>query len=109
MVELTVPWETRCDEAYERKMAKCTELQEQCRRRGWSTCLFPVEIGCRGFTAQSLWRMLGKLGIKAGDRKRAVGTSSRESVQLAVDEEREELVAEHWPVVSQINTTDPLP
>ena len=28
-------------------------------------------------------------------------TSSRESVQLAVDEERgEELVANHWPVVS---------
>ena len=26
MVELTVPWETRCDEAYERKMAKYTEL-----------------------------------------------------------------------------------
>jgi len=61
MVELTVPWETR------------TELQEQCRSRGWSTWLFPVEIGCRGFPAQSLWRMLGKLGIKAGDRKRAVG------------------------------------
>ena len=29
MVELTVPWETRCEEAYERKMAKYTELQEQ--------------------------------------------------------------------------------
>ena len=65
MMELTVPWE----EAYERKY---TELQEQCRSRGWSTWLFPVEIGCRGFPAQSLWRMLGKLGIKAGDRKRAV-------------------------------------
>ena len=97
MVELTVPWETRCEEAYERKMAKYTVLQEQCRGCGWSTWLFPVEIGCRGFPAQSLWGMLGKLGIKAGDRKRAVGrlwTSSRESVQLAVDEERgEELVA----------------
>jgi len=49
--------------------------------------------------------MLGKLGIKAGDRKRAVGrlrTSSRESVQLAVDEKRgEELVANQWPVVSE--------
>ena len=27
MVELTVPWETRCEEAYERKMVKYTELQ----------------------------------------------------------------------------------
>ena len=36
--ELTVPCETTC-EAYERKMAKYTELQEQCGRRGWSTWL----------------------------------------------------------------------
>ena len=69
MVELTVPWETRCDKD---NMAKYTELQEQCRRRGWSTWLFPVEIGCRGFPAEYVWRMLGKLGIKAGDRKRGV-------------------------------------
>jgi len=60
MVELTVPWETRCDEVYERKMAKYTELQEQCRR------LVEVPV-C------FLWRMLGKLGIKAGDRKRTAG------------------------------------
>ena len=73
IVELTVPWETRCVEAYERKMAKYTELQEQCRSRCWSTWLFSVEIGCRGFPAQYVWRTLGKLGIKAGDRKRAVG------------------------------------
>ena len=88
MVELIVPWETRCDEAYERKMAKYTELQEQCGGRGWSTCLFPVEIGCRGFPAQSLWRMLGKLGIKAGDRKRAVGrlelTAEKASIWLSI-------------------------
>jgi len=44
MVELTVPCETICEEAYERKMAKYTELQERCRNRGWSTWLFPVEI-----------------------------------------------------------------
>jgi len=73
MIELTVPWETRCDEAYERKMGKYTELQEQCRQRGWSAWLFPVKIGCRGFPAQSVWRMLSNLGIKGGDRKRAVG------------------------------------
>ena len=72
MVELTVPLETICEEAYERKMAKYTEIQEQCRSCGWSTWLFPVEIGCRGFPAQSLWRMLGTVGIAAGDRKRAV-------------------------------------
>ena len=54
MVELMVPWEARFEEAYERKMAKYTELEEQCRSRGWSTLLFPMEIGCRGFPAQSV-------------------------------------------------------
>ena len=34
MVELTVPWETICEEAYERKMVKYADLKEQCRRRG---------------------------------------------------------------------------
>ena len=74
MVELTVPWETRCEEAYERKMDKYTELQEHCSIVvvGVPAWLFPVEIGCRGFPAQSVWRMLGKLGIKVVDRKRAV-------------------------------------
>ncbi|KAH3814001.1 hypothetical protein DPMN_142477 [Dreissena polymorpha] len=43
----TVPWDTRCGEAYERKMGKYTELQKQCKSRGWDAWLFPVEIGCR--------------------------------------------------------------
>ncbi|XP_052281145.1 uncharacterized protein LOC127878656 [Dreissena polymorpha] len=34
MVELTVPWESRCEEAFERKKAKYTYLQEQCREKG---------------------------------------------------------------------------
>jgi hypothetical protein len=33
MIELTVPWETRCEEAYERKKTKYTELLNQCRHR----------------------------------------------------------------------------
>ena len=45
MIELTVPWETRCEEAYERKNAKCTDLLKECRSRGWRTWLFPIEQG----------------------------------------------------------------
>ena len=32
-----------------------------------------MEIGCRGFPAQSVWRMISTLVIKGVDRKRAVG------------------------------------
>jgi len=61
-----------------------------------------VEIGCRGFPAQSLWRMLGKLGIKAGDKKRAVGRlgQAAEKASNWLWMKREELVANHWHVVS---------
>ena len=67
VIELTVPWETRCEEAYERKKAKYTELLEQCRHRGWRTWLFPIEVGARGFCAQSVCRLMT-----------AVGTTGRE-------------------------------
>ena len=76
MVELTVPWESRCEEAYERKKAKYSELQEQCKQKGWQVWLFAVEIGARGFPSQSLWKMFSALGIKGADRKRAVGSLS---------------------------------
>ena len=35
MIELTVPWETRCDVAHERKKAKYPQLQEDCKAKGW--------------------------------------------------------------------------
>jgi len=76
MVELIVPWESRCEETYERKKAKYSDLQEQCKQKGCRGGLFPVEIVARGFPAQSLWKMFSALGIKRADRKRAVGTLS---------------------------------
>lgn len=72
VIELTVPWEERCDEAYERKATKYAELMEECRRKGWSTWLFPVEVGCRGFPAASVWKMFTALGITGRNRKTAV-------------------------------------
>ena len=74
-IELTVPWEERCEEAHERKAAKYAELLDNCRKKDWSAYLFPVEVGCRGFPAQSMWRMftaLGITGITGNSRKKAV-------------------------------------
>ena len=73
MIELTIPWETRCEEAYERKKTKYSDLMDQCRQQGWRTWLFPVEIGARGFPANSLWKMLGAMGLKGLERRTAVG------------------------------------
>ena len=72
MIELTVPWESRCDEAYERERAKYAELQNQCIERGWRAWLLPVEVGARDFRAQSLWKMFSTGGITGGERKRTL-------------------------------------
>ncbi|KAI8522067.1 hypothetical protein Bbelb_018210 [Branchiostoma belcheri] len=72
LVELTVPWEERCDEAYERKKNKYQELIDECRSKGWQAWLFPVEVGCRGFPAQSVWKLFTAIGVKGKERKVAV-------------------------------------
>ena len=78
-VELTVPWETRCQQAHERKLAKYQELLNECRQKGWQTWNLPVEIGCRGFPASSCWKTLGILGIVGCGRKKAVDQLGREA------------------------------
>jgi hypothetical protein len=75
-IELTVPWEERCDEAHARKADKYAELMEECRRRGWSAWLFPVEIGCRGFPSTSVWKMFTALGVVGQGRKKAIQAAS---------------------------------
>lgn len=71
LIELTVPWEDGCSEAHERKATKYHELVQQCRDKGWQAWLFPVEVGCRGFPAQSVWNTLTALGIRGRERKAA--------------------------------------
>ena len=72
LIELTVPWEERCGEANERKRAKYDGLLAECRDRGWQTWNFPVEVGCRGFPAQSVWRMFSAVGVTGQNRRAAI-------------------------------------
>ncbi|XP_021358056.1 uncharacterized protein LOC110453438 [Mizuhopecten yessoensis] len=71
-IELTVPWEEGGEEAHERKKAKYDELMEKYRSRGWTVWLFPVEVGCRGFPAQSVWRTLQSIGLTGRARATAI-------------------------------------
>ncbi|KAK7913726.1 hypothetical protein WMY93_013937 [Mugilogobius chulae] len=54
LLELTVPWEDRIEEAFERKRAKYRELVNQCRSQGWQARCNPIEVGCRGFAGQGV-------------------------------------------------------
>ena len=72
LLELTVPWEDRIEEAFERKRAKYEELAGECRSRGWTTRCNPIEVGCRGFVGQSLIRALKMLGLKGLHNRKAI-------------------------------------
>jgi len=52
IVELTVPWKTRCLSAHERKREKYDDMISECCREGWAWN-FPVEVGCREFPTRS--------------------------------------------------------
>lgn len=52
LLELTVPWGERMEEAQEKKRAKYQELVEDCHRNGWRTTCMPVEVGSQGFASQ---------------------------------------------------------
>ena len=72
MIELTVPWEERMEEAHELKRSKYAELQAQCIEKGWQTWVLPVEVGCRGFPGKSVWNMFRVLGIGGSQRKKTI-------------------------------------
>ncbi|KAK7930435.1 hypothetical protein WMY93_006830 [Mugilogobius chulae] len=72
LLELTVPWEDRIEEAFERKRAKYRELVDQCRSQGWQARCNPIEVGCRGFAGQSLVRTLKLLGVRGLQAKKAI-------------------------------------
>ncbi|XP_075893028.1 uncharacterized protein LOC142895694, partial [Nelusetta ayraudi] len=76
MLELTVPWEERIEEANERKRSKYQELVEECRGRGWRTFYEPIEVGCRGFAGRSLCKALSRLGVTGAAKKRAIQSAS---------------------------------
>ncbi|XP_075315189.1 uncharacterized protein LOC142375145 [Odontesthes bonariensis] len=72
LLELTVPWEDRIEEAFERKRAKNEELSSECRSRGWRIRCNPIEVGCRGFAGQSLIRALKMPGLKGLKNRSAI-------------------------------------
>ncbi|XP_039590572.1 uncharacterized protein LOC120514312 [Polypterus senegalus] len=72
LLELSVPWEDRMEEANERKRLKYQELIEDCRRRGWKACCEPIEVGCRGYAARSLCKIFARLGITGAAKRRAI-------------------------------------
>ncbi|XP_062613999.1 uncharacterized protein LOC134275735 [Saccostrea cucullata] len=79
IILLTVPWEDRMEDTYERKNPKYQDLLKDCPQTGWKVWFFAVEVGCRGFVGQSMWRALRAIGITGAERRRLIGSLCREA------------------------------
>ncbi|KAM3863017.1 neuronal PAS domain-containing protein 4-like [Diretmus argenteus] len=81
--ELTVPWESAVEEAFERKSPKYTELAADAEQRGWKAKVCPVEVGCRGFVGKSTIRLLKDLGIRGQAQRQPIkALSDTDAFQL---------------------------
>ena len=58
-------------EAFERRNLKYAELVAEVRERGWQAHTRPVEIGLRGFVAESTTTLLLDIGSQGRSLKRA--------------------------------------
>ena len=96
-IELTSPGEERFDLSYKKKFkeySKASDLGVLCTNNGWEVYCFPVEVGCRGYVADSLPTCLRKLGLgKLRSRKivkEAADAALRASFWLWVLRDRKE-------------------
>ena len=78
-LELTVPKEERIQTAHDLKAAKYAELPAAAAANGWRLVVVPIEVGARGFVAQSTYRALHELGFS---KKRAAAI--KEDLSLVV-------------------------
>ena len=72
LIELTVPYETNIEEQHEYKLAKYEELVHQLSEKGNAVKLFAVEVGSRGFIANSMYSLLRQLNLKPKELNTAV-------------------------------------
>ena len=70
LIELTVPYETRIEDAHVYKTGKYADLATCLRDAGFKTKVFAVEVGARGFVGSSTYSLIKHLSI-SGRRSRS--------------------------------------
>ena len=98
-----------CEEAYERKKGKYTELVDLCRQRGWRTWLFPVELGVRRFCSQPICQLMTAVGTTGRERRKAIQKLSQAAERASswLWLRREEKSWKHQPTHWLITTVGP--
>ena len=96
MVELTSPSEENIQQRNLDKRKKYESLIEQCQLNNWKANLFCVEVGARGFVADSFFGAMKKLGLKNCEvkemRRIISSTALRCSYSIYIQRNREKFV-----------------
>ena len=71
-MELTVPWESSVEEAYERKKLRYMELAADAKQQGWKVRVRPVKVDCRGFVTTSTSRLFQEMGVQGEAHQQAI-------------------------------------
>ena len=80
VIELTVPAEENMAQA-NRKKCKYEDLISEGREAGWEMKYFPIEVGSRGFTNETLRTCMKFLGLTNKELKKALDNISRAALR----------------------------
>ena len=83
IAELTIPFEVNINWAHQHKLEKY-EDQEQRVKNGWSTDIFPLEIGLQGFILNSTSTFLTKLGFSLTEKREFIKKIQNKTVTASV-------------------------
>ena len=83
MIELTCPSEENFQKQHLAKLARYTDLEADCELAGWKVHLFAVEVGARGYTAQSLPSCLRALGLKNRPLRKCIEEAGNEALRTS--------------------------
>ena len=68
-IELTSPWEENMAIRHMEKKEKYNQLKIDCEAKGWRVHPFEVEVGCRGYVAESFHYTFKKVGFSKQEIK----------------------------------------
>jgi hypothetical protein len=64
-------------------MAKYQKLVEECQDQGWRVWCFSVEVECRRFTGQSIWKAFRSLGVTGNTKEKAAAEASKKAEEAS--------------------------
>ena len=81
--EQTCPSEERIEESHRLKLARYANLEKACKLAGWSCYNMAIEVGARGFVAESLQNAALSIGIRGRALKKLVREAGQESLHCS--------------------------